>query len=31
MKTQESGNLRKGGTDRQKDNIVSFIKDVIYK
>lgn len=24
-------NLRKGGTDRQKDNIVSFIKDVIYK
>ena len=26
-----SKNLRKGGTDRQKDNIVSFIKDVIYK
>ena len=24
-------NLRKGGTDHQKDNIVSFIKDVIYK
>lgn len=26
-----SKNLRKGGTDHQKDNIVSFIKDVIYK
>ena len=23
-------NLRKGGTDHQKNNIVSFIKDVIY-